>query len=62
MKETIHKEASRYGIEKPELERREYIDENNVLVTELTPDSEREWSEYLRNISLARIAFYKASQ
>lgn len=62
MRETIHEEASRYGIEQPELERREYIDENNVVVTELTPESEKAWSEYLRNISLARIAFYKASQ
>lgn len=60
MKETIHEEASRYGIERPEIERRTYIDSNNVVVSELTPESEQLWSEYLRAITLARIAINKA--
>ena len=59
MRETIHDEASRYGIEKPELERRTYIDGNDVVVSELTPESEQLWSEYLRAITLARIAINK---
>ena len=60
MRETIHQEAARYDIEQPELERRTYVDSNDVLVSELTPESEIAWSEYLRKISLARIAINKA--
>ena len=61
MRETIHDEAARYGIEQPELERRTYIDENDVTVVELTQESEKLWAEYLRNITLARIAMNKQS-
>ena len=47
-------------IEKPKLERRERIGSYGEIVSELTPESERIWAEYLRNERLARIAIYKA--
>lgn len=48
-------------IEKPKLERRERIGAYGETVSELTPESERLWSEYLRNERLARIAIFKAN-
>lgn len=47
-------------MEKPILERRERIGQYGEIVSELTPESERIWAEYLRNERLARIAIYKA--
>ena len=46
--------------EKPKLEHRERVGECGEIVSELTPESEQIWSEYLRNERLARIAIYKA--
>lgn len=47
-------------MEKPKLERRERIGQYGEIVSELTPESERIWAEYLRQERLARIAIYKA--
>lgn len=57
MIESIHSEAERYGIDKPELERREYR-EGEVLVSALTSESELLWLNYTRRVTLARMAFY----
>ena len=46
-------------IEKPTLERRERIGAYGEIVTELTPESERIWADYLRREQLARIALYR---
>ena len=46
---------------KPELEY-EYKQEGEVVVKQLTQESERKWSEYLRLDHFARVAIYKASQ
>lgn len=47
-------------IEKPTLEHRERIGSYGEIVSELTPESERIWAEYIRNERLARIAIHKA--
>lgn len=54
--ESIHDEAARYGIERPAIERYEYVDQNNVTVIALTPESDHAWGNYLRAVGLARIA------
>lgn len=48
--------------EKPQLERRERVGQFGETVSELTPESERLWAEYLRQERLARIAIYKTQQ
>lgn len=53
---SIHEEAAQFGIERPELEHYQYVDRDGVNTIALTPESESAWSDYLRNISLARIA------
>lgn len=53
--ENIHDTAKKLGIEKPVLEREEHM-EDNVLVSSLTPESEKLWSDYLRSITMARLA------
>lgn len=55
--ESIHDEATRYGIERPETERYEYM-EGTVIVSALTAESEALWADYLRAIGLARIALH----
>jgi hypothetical protein len=57
--ESIHDEAARYGIERPVVERYEYVDYNDVTVSALTPESNIVWSNYLRAITLAKIALNK---
>lgn len=51
----IHEEAAEFGIERPELERQEYID-GEVTVIALTPQSEQDWANYLRSITMAKLA------
>ena len=46
-------------IEKPTLERRERIGAYGEIVSELTPESEQIWADYLRRERLARIALYR---
>ena len=46
-------------IEKPTLEHRERIGAHGEIVTELTPESEQIWADYLRREQLARIALYR---
>ena len=46
-------------IEKPTLERRERIGAYGEIVSELTPESEQIWADYLRREQLARIALYR---
>lgn len=46
-------------MEKPTLERRERVGRYGEIVSELTPESERIWAEYLRQERLARIAIYR---
>lgn len=58
--ESLHDEASRYGIERPELERRERTGQYGETIIELTPESEQAWSEYLRKITLAKIALHSS--
>lgn len=41
---------------KPELERRERVGQYGDTVSELTPDSEQRWSNYLRDLHFAKIA------
>jgi len=53
--ESIHDEAARLGIERPELEHYEYM-EGPVTVIALTPESDYAWGNYLRAITLAKIA------
>jgi hypothetical protein len=53
--ETLHDEAARLGVERPELEHYEYT-EGDVTVISLTPDSDRAWSDYLRKVTMARMA------
>lgn len=40
---------------KPELEYYEYLD-GNVTVIALTPESDKAWGDYLRELTLAKIA------
>lgn len=40
---------------RPQLEYYEYLD-GNVTVIALTPESDRAWGEYLRGLTLAKIA------
>jgi len=53
--ESIHNEAARFGIEQPELEYQQR-EEESVTVVSLTEQSEREWSNYLRAINMAKLA------
>ena len=46
-------------IEKPTLERRERIGAYGEVVSELTPESEQIWADYLRRERLARMALYR---
>lgn len=47
-------------IEKPNLERRQRVGQYGEIVSELTPESEQIWADYLHRERLARIAIYKA--
>ena len=44
---------------KPELQRQERIGQYGEIVSELTPESEKEWAEYLRTLHFAKIALAK---
>lgn len=46
-------------MEKPHLERRTREGQYGEIVEELTPESERQWAEYLRLQHLAKIAMFK---
>ena len=46
-------------IEKPNLERRERIGAYGEIVSELTPESELIWADYLRRERLAQMALYR---
>ena len=41
---------------KPELERRERVGQFGEIVSELTPESEVLWANYIRDLHLAKIA------
>lgn len=45
---------------KPELSHRQRIGEFGEVVTELTPESEAAWAEYLRELHFAKVALAKA--
>lgn len=45
---------------KPELSHRQRIGEFGEVVTELTPESEVAWAEYLRELHFAKVALAKA--
>lgn len=45
--------------QKPQLEYQQRVDGNGVLVQELTAESERVWSNYLREDQIARAAIYR---
>ena len=47
--------------QKPNLEYQEHVDRNGVIVRSLTPESEVEWSRYLRADHLARMAIYRST-
>lgn len=51
----IHEQAAELGIQQPVIERYEY-QEGNVTVSALTRESDQAWSDYLRNITMARLA------
>lgn len=53
--ESLDEQATRFGIERPELKHYEYMD-GNVVVVALTPESDYAWAEYLRAIGQARLA------
>ena len=44
---------------KPELQRQERIGEYGEVVIELTPESEKEWADYLRELHFAKVALAK---
>lgn len=58
---SVHQEAERLGVPRPELEHYEYQDGATVVVA-LTPESDRAWSEYLRNITMAKLALRSEGQ
>lgn len=53
--ESIHDEAARLGVARPELEEYAYM-QGDVTVVSLTPESDQAWAEYLRNITMAKLA------
>lgn len=53
----IHEQAAEFGIDRPELENREYM-EGSVTVIALTEQSEQDWANYLRSITMARLALH----
>lgn len=58
--ETLDEQAAKFGIQRPELDYREYMD-GNVTVVALTQESDVAWGNYLRDITLARIALNQPS-
>ena len=52
---SIHEEAQQLGIQRPELEHRQYMD-GDVTVIALTQESEKDWADYLRSITMAKLA------
>lgn len=53
--ENIHDTAAELGVARPELEYQQHM-EGPVTVVELTPDSNKDWADYLRNITMAKLA------
>lgn len=53
---SIHADAERFGIPRPELEHQEKIDKYGTTIVSLTMESEVKWAEYLRAVTLAKIA------
>lgn len=51
----IHEQAADFGIERPELEHQQYMD-GEVTVVALTAQSEVDWANYLRSITMAKLA------
>lgn len=47
---------------KPELERRERIGQYGEVVSELTPESEILWANYLRDLHFAKIALRRYNE
>jgi hypothetical protein len=59
--ETIHQEAMRLGVQQPVLQHYEY-QEGQTTVIALTPESDRAWSEYLHNVTMARLVLKYSDQ
>ncbi len=47
---------------KPELEWRERAGQYGEIVSELTPNSEQQWSDYLRDLHFAKIAIRRYNE
>lgn len=51
--ETVAHEGDRYGIPYPKMVRHTYRDAYGTLTSALTPESERAWANYLRDVNIA---------
>ena len=51
----LDREAAALGVPKPKIEHYTYT-EGEVVVHALTPESEAAWGDYLRKVTLAKIA------
>lgn len=54
--ERLHKDAESLGIERPSLEYKRTVDQEGTTVVSLTEQSEMDWANYMRAVTIAKLS------